>query len=96
MVIHDFRPSALEAEAQVEASLIYLVSSRTAKAAKRPCLKRKKKPSRRSEAASGLFGHWCTGIHRHVHIGKNKQHKCISFQLGSKVFYKANVKVSGT
>lgn len=41
MAVHTFNPSTLEAEAggpEFEASLVYIVSSRTAKAAEKPCL----------------------------------------------------------
>lgn len=46
MVVNGFHPSALEAEAQVEASLIYLVSSRTAKATETLPQKKKKKQNK--------------------------------------------------
>lgn len=72
MVIHDFHPSALEAEAQVEASLIYLVSSRTAKATETLPQKKKKQNKNPPEdlklllASSGTstqaFTDMCTSV----------------------------------
>jgi hypothetical protein len=47
MVAHTFNPSTREAEAggfrEFEASLVYKVSSRTARATEKPCLKNKNK-----------------------------------------------------
>jgi hypothetical protein len=47
MVAHTFNPSTWEAEAgrflEFEASLVYRVSSRTARAAEKPCLEKPKK-----------------------------------------------------
>jgi hypothetical protein len=47
VVAHAFNPSAWEAEAgkfpEFEASLVYRVSSRTARATKKPCLKKQNK-----------------------------------------------------
>jgi hypothetical protein len=47
MVAHTFNPSTWEAEAgrflEFEASLVYRVSSRTARAAENPCLEKPKK-----------------------------------------------------
>ena len=46
MVAHAFSPSTLKGRSRqvsLEASLVYIVCSRTVKAMERPCLKKKKK-----------------------------------------------------
>lgn len=81
-MIHDFHPSALEAEAQVEASLIYLVSSRTAKAKK----KQNKNPPEDLKlllASSGTstqaFTDMCTSV-------KTSSTNALAFNLALKYF----------
>ena len=52
MVVHAFNPSTWEAEAsgfEFEASLVYGVSSRTARATQRNCLEKKRERKRERE-----------------------------------------------
>ena len=52
VVAHAFSPSTLKGRSRqvsLEASLVYIVCSRTVKAMERPCLKKKKKKKKKKE-----------------------------------------------
>jgi hypothetical protein len=49
VVVHAFNPSTLEAESEFEASLVYKVSSRTARATQRNPVWREKKKKKKKE-----------------------------------------------
>ena len=66
MVVHTFNPSTCEAEAgrsEFEASLVYRVSSKTARATEKPCLK-KQEPNKNQ---SNLLQEWFSSPSQHQH-----------------------------